>query len=141
MLGTRLLSKNIKIRTYKTIIRPRILYGSETWTITGKMACTVMTRERKVLRNIYGRRSEQGVWRIRSNLEIQNRYQSPDIVTEIKVRRLESLGRVVRMEDTHLLKLVFNAKSEGRRGVGRPRLRWLVVDVRSASQEMASEVF
>jgi hypothetical protein len=28
----------MKIRTYKTIIRPVILYGSETWTITGKMA-------------------------------------------------------------------------------------------------------
>jgi hypothetical protein len=52
-------------------------------------------------------------------------YKSPDIVTEIKVRRLEWLGHVVRMEDTHLPKMVFNAKPEGRRGVGRPRLRWL----------------
>jgi hypothetical protein len=37
MPGTRYLSKNMKIRTYKTIIRPIILYGSETWTINGKM--------------------------------------------------------------------------------------------------------
>jgi hypothetical protein len=29
------------------------------------------------------------------------------------------------MEDTHLPKMVFNAKPEGRRGVGRPKLRWL----------------
>jgi hypothetical protein len=29
------------------------------------------------------------------------------------------------MEDTRLLKMVFNAKPEGRRGVERPRLRWL----------------
>jgi hypothetical protein len=46
VLGTRYLSKNVKIRTYKTIIRPIILYGSETWTITGKMASTRLGKER-----------------------------------------------------------------------------------------------
>jgi hypothetical protein len=79
----------MKIRTYKTIIRPIILYGSETWTITGEMASTLMTWERTILRKICGLKCEQGVWRIRSNLEIQNMYKSPDIVTEAKVRRLE----------------------------------------------------
>jgi transcription termination factor 2 len=73
----------------------------------------------------YGPKCEQGVWRIRSNLEIQNMYKSRDIVTEIKVRRLEWLGHVIRMEDTRLPKMVFSPKPEGRRGVGRPRLRWL----------------
>jgi hypothetical protein len=52
VLGTRYVSKNVKIRTYKTVIRPIILYGSETWTITGKMASTLMTWERKILRKI-----------------------------------------------------------------------------------------
>jgi hypothetical protein len=36
IFGTRYLSKNKKIRIYKTIIRPVVLYGSETWAITGK---------------------------------------------------------------------------------------------------------
>jgi hypothetical protein len=35
------------------------------------------------------------------------------------------IGAFIRMEDTRLPKMVFNAKPEGRRGVGRPRLRWL----------------
>jgi hypothetical protein len=52
-------------------------------------------------------------------------YKSPDIVTEIKVRRLEWLGHVIRMEDTCLPKIIFNAKPESRCGVGRTRLRWL----------------
>jgi hypothetical protein len=39
-------------------------------------------------------------------------YKSPDIVTEIKVRRLEWLGHVVRMEDTRLPKMVFNANQK-----------------------------
>jgi hypothetical protein len=99
----------MKIRTYKTIIRPRILYGSETWTITGKMACTLMTWQNKDF--------EENLWtekRTRGNPEIQNTYESPDEVTEFKLRRLEWLGHVVRMEDTRLPKMVFNAKPEGR---------------------------
>jgi hypothetical protein len=95
------------------------------YSITGKTASTLMTWERKILRKIYGPKSEQGVRRIRSKVEIQNMYKSPDIVTEIKVRRLEWLGHVVRVEEISLPKIVFNAKPEGRRGVGRPRLRWL----------------
>jgi hypothetical protein len=74
MIGTSYLSKNMKITTYKTILRPIILYGSETSTITGKMASTLMTWERKILRKIYGLKCKQGMWRIRNNLEIQNMY-------------------------------------------------------------------
>jgi hypothetical protein len=59
------------------------------------------------------------------NREIEKMCKSSDIATEIKVRRLEWIGHAVIMEDTRLPKMVFNAKPEGRRGVGRPRLRWL----------------
>jgi hypothetical protein len=79
----------------------------------------------RFLRKIDGPKCKQGVWRTRSNLDIQNLYMSPDTVTDIKIRRLERLGHVVRTEDTSLPKMVFNAKPESRRGVGRPRLRWL----------------
>jgi hypothetical protein len=108
-----------KVEAPLIIITPVIPCGSETWTITGKMASTLMTWERKIIRKIYGPKCEQGMWRIRNNLEIQNMYKSPDIVTEIKIRRLEWLGHVIRMEDTCLPKMVFNAKPEGRRGIGR----------------------
>jgi hypothetical protein len=53
------------------------------------MASNLMTWERMILRKIYGPKCEQKVWRIRSNLELQNMYKSPDIMTEIEVRRLE----------------------------------------------------
>jgi hypothetical protein len=73
-----------------------------------------MTWERKILKKIYGPKCEQGVWRIRSNLEIQDMYKSPDIVTEIKVRRMEWLGHVIRMEDTASQKwyLTLNQKAD-----------------------------
>jgi hypothetical protein len=65
-------------------------------------AVSTLTWERKILKKIYGPKSEQGAWRLRSNLEIQNMYKSPDIVTETKVWRLEWLVHVVKMEDTRL---------------------------------------
>ena len=43
----------------------------------------------------------------------------------IKIRRLEWLGHVVRMNETRSVKKIFEGKLEGRRGRGRPRLRWI----------------
>jgi hypothetical protein len=54
-LGTRYLSKNMKIRTYKTLV------VSETWTITGKLTYTLMMWERKILKTVHGPACEQGV--------------------------------------------------------------------------------
>ena len=34
LLSSRLLSKNLKIKIYKTIILPVVLYGCETWSLT-----------------------------------------------------------------------------------------------------------
>jgi len=38
---------------------------------------------------------------------------------------LEWLGHVVRMNETRSVKKIFEGKLEGRRGKGRPRLRWI----------------
>jgi hypothetical protein len=84
------------------------------------MASTLMTCKRKILRKIYGPKCEQGVWRIRSNLELQTAYKSPDIVTEIKIRRLEWLGHIITMKDTCISKMILNTAPGGRHGVGRP---------------------
>jgi hypothetical protein len=51
-----------------------------------------MTRERKILRKIYGQTYENGHWRIKINSELESKYKSQDIVSVIKVRRLEWLG-------------------------------------------------
>ena len=71
-----------------------------------------------------GPTKENGQWRIKTNLELMTKYKSQDIVTVIKIRRLEWLGHVVRMNETRSVKKIFEGKLEGRRGRGRPRLRW-----------------
>jgi hypothetical protein len=54
--------------------------------------------ERKVIRKIYGSVCEDGVWRIRSNSEINSLLQGEDIVRHAKTLRLSWLGHVERME-------------------------------------------
>jgi hypothetical protein len=53
ILSSCLLSKNLKIRIYKTIILP-VLYGCETWSLTLKEEHRLRVFENRVLRNIFG---------------------------------------------------------------------------------------
>jgi hypothetical protein len=63
---------------------------------------------------------------MKSNLELITKYKSQDIVTVIKIRRLEWLGHVIRMNETdRCVKEIVKGKLEGRRGKGRPRFRWI----------------
>jgi hypothetical protein len=84
----------------------------------GKM---LMTWERKILVKIYGPTKENAQWRIKTNAELMTKYKAPDTVNVIKIRRLEWLRHVVRMNETRSVKKIFEGKLEGRRGRGRPR--------------------
>jgi hypothetical protein len=101
-----------------------VTYGAETWTVTSQTEKMLMTWERKILRKIYGPTKENGQCRIKTNAELITKYKSQDIVTIIKIRRLEWLGHVIRMNENTSVK-IFEGKLEGRRGRGRPRLRWI----------------
>jgi hypothetical protein len=57
--------------------------------------------------------------------ELITKYKAPDIVNVINIRRMEWLGHVVRMNETRSVKKIFEGKLDGRRGRGRPRLRWI----------------
>jgi hypothetical protein len=52
-------------------------------------------------------------------------YRKTSIVTTILVRRLERTGHLVRMSDDRTVKKIFLGTPNGRRKVGRPKLRWL----------------
>jgi len=93
-------------------------YGAETWTLTNKTEKMLMTWERKILRKIYGPAKENGQWRIKTNLELIEKYKSQDIVTVIKIRRVEWLEHIIRMNETRSVKKIFEGKLEGRRGKG-----------------------
>jgi hypothetical protein len=65
LLSSHLLSKNLKMRIYKTIILPVILYGCETWSLTLREKHRLRVFENKVLRRIFGPKRDEvtGGWR------------------------------------------------------------------------------
>jgi hypothetical protein len=56
LLSSRLLSKDLKIRIYKTVILPVVLYGCETWSLTLREEHRLRVFENRVLRGIFDRR-------------------------------------------------------------------------------------
>ncbi|KAJ4450773.1 hypothetical protein ANN_02203 [Periplaneta americana] len=97
-----LLSKNLKVRIYKTVILPVVLYGCETWTLTLREEHRLRVFENKVLRKIFGAKRDEvtGEWRKIHNAELHTLYSSPDIIRNIKSRRLRWEGHVARMGES-----------------------------------------
>ena len=109
----------MKIKIYKTIIWPVVLYGCETWSLTLRVF------ENWILRRIFGpKRDENGECRRLHNEELHSLYRSPNIVRVIKCRRLRWTGHVARMEVGRSAFKILTGKPTGKRPLGRPRRRW-----------------
>jgi hypothetical protein len=117
--------KNLKIKIYKTVILPVVLYGCETWSLTLREEHRLRVFENRVLRRIFGpKREEDGSWRKLHNDELHNLYSSPNIVRVIKSRRMRCAGHVARRGEGRGVYRVLVGRPEGKRPLGRPKRRW-----------------
>jgi hypothetical protein len=85
-----LLSKNLTIRIYKTVILPVVLYGCETLSLTLREEHGLGMFENRVLRRIFEPKRDEvtGEWRKLHNEELHDLYSSPSIIRIIKARRM-----------------------------------------------------
>jgi hypothetical protein len=84
LLSSRLLSRNVKVKIYKTIIIPVALYGCETWSLTLREEHRLRVFENRVLKRIPKRDEVTGEWRKFHNEELHNLYSFPDIFRQVK---------------------------------------------------------
>jgi hypothetical protein len=99
LLSSRLLSRNVKVKICKTIILPVVLYGYETWFLTLREEHKLRVFENRVLRRTFGPKRDEvmGEWRKLHNEELHNLYSSPDIIRQIKPRRMRWAGQIACM--------------------------------------------
>jgi len=126
LLSSSLLSKNLKIKIYRTIILPVVLYGCETWSLTLREERRLRVFENRVLRRVFGPKRDEvtGEWRKLHNEELSDLYSLPNIVRVVKSRRMRWAGHVVHMGERRWVHRVLVGKPEGKRPLGRPRHRW-----------------
>ena len=85
LLSSRLLSRNLKIKIYRPIILPVVLYGCETWTLILREERRLRVFENRALRRIFGAKRDEvtGQWRTLRKEELNDLYSSPNIVQVI----------------------------------------------------------
>ena len=106
---------------YQLVFQTELCFEQPSGKNSGFYFCIVVLPEKLIL---FSNTVNQCV-KDKTNEELMTKYKTPDTVSIIKIRRLEWLGHVVRMNETGSVKKIFEGKLEGRRGRGRPRLRWI----------------
>jgi hypothetical protein len=96
LLSSHLLSRNVNIRIYKTIILPVVLYVCETWSLTLREERRLTVFENWLLRRIFGPKRDElrGDWRKLHCEELKDLYSSPVIIRIFKSRRMRWAGHV-----------------------------------------------
>ena len=113
------LSRRTKLRVYNAIVVPTLMYESEMWVLNKQQESAVQATEMRVLRQIVEKRR---VDRVR-NVEIRKELQQELLLEKVKKSQMRWREALEEMGSDRLVKRVYQAEMEGRRGRGRPRKR------------------
>jgi len=129
LLSSSLLPKNLKIKIYRTIILPIVLYGCKTWSMTLREEHRLRVFENRVLRRVFGPKRDEvtGECRKLHNEELSDLYSLLNIVWVVKSRRMRWVGHVARMGEGRGVHRVLVGKPEGKRPLGRLRVEGRII--------------
>jgi len=118
--------KNLKIKIYRNIILPVVLYECGIWSLKLRDERRLRVFENRVLRRVFGTKRDKvaGQWRKLHNEEIRDLYSLPNIVRVVKSRRMRWVEHVAGMLEWRVVQRVLVGKPEGKRPFGIPRREW-----------------
>jgi hypothetical protein len=102
ILKAKNISRKYKVIVYKTLIKPVLMYGADTWVLSKADELRLGVFERKILRRIYGPICEGAKWRSRYNEEFYHLCDETDLVTTVRITRLRWVG--------HECKIVYHVR-------------------------------
>ncbi|KAI8482431.1 hypothetical protein Bbelb_398270 [Branchiostoma belcheri] len=120
ILRDKIVSLEVKRTIFNTILKPILLYGSESWVLTKKDLSRLEAAEMRVVRTML---DKSRLDKIR-NTHLRNMLGITSVADDIERSALRWLGHVQRMNPDRIPKMAFDLKLKGKRPPGRPRKRW-----------------
>jgi hypothetical protein len=126
ILSSILLTKNLKIKIYRYIIPPVVLYGCRTWSLTMWEKHRLRVFENRALRRIFQPKGDEVTreWRKLHNEGLNDLYCPPNIVRVFRLRRMRWAGHVACMGESRGAYRVVVGKPAVKRPLGRTNSRW-----------------
>jgi len=107
------------------LVRPIVVRGCETSVLKESNIQKLSVFERKILRRIFGpTKGANGVWRIKTNKELDELIKHRNIINYVKAQRLSWFRQTNRMPETSIVKRIHKWKPFTGRPAGRPKPRW-----------------
>ena len=121
VLCDRKINVRLKGKVYKSVVRPAMMYGAETWPLKKTQERKLEVEEMKMLRWMCGVTKMDKI----RNERIRGTAKVEKISKKIQERRLQWYGHVGRREEEYVGRRVMEMEVPGRRGRGRPKQRWM----------------
>ena len=120
MLCDRRMPETLRGKVYKTVLRPALLYGAETWATRWGQEARLEVNEMRMLKWMCGVTRRD--W-IRNGL-ITATTRLVQVSKKITEKRLQWYDHVSRMKEDHIVRRMLDVDTPGKRRRGRPHIRW-----------------
>ena len=114
------ITRRTKMRLYKTLVMPVLLYGCETWKMNKEDNKAVDVFHNRCLRRIFRIHWEDHI----STAKLLERAEMRPLSDEVKLRRWKMIGHILRQDHNNDCNIAMTWAPEGKRRKGRPKTTW-----------------